>query len=121
MARFKSHRRGGNSAHNAALILALTAATGLAIVPATHGAAYSITGLGFLAGGSASYGYGINASGQVVGPAAISGNRYDRHAFLYSAGAMADLGTLGGTYSYASGINASGQVVGGAQTSSGAY
>ena len=42
------------------------------------------------------------------------------HAFLYSNGTMADLGTLpGGSVSAAHGINASGQVVGYADTSSG--
>jgi probable HAF family extracellular repeat protein len=42
------------------------------------------------------YGTGINASGQVMGYAATSGNAAE-HAFLYSNGTMADLGTLGGT------------------------
>jgi probable HAF family extracellular repeat protein len=53
--------------------------------------------------------YGINASGQVVGQAETSNGL---HAFLYSSGSMADLGTLGGSSSSAYGINSRGQVVG---------
>ena len=58
-------------------------------------------------------GYGINASGQVVGYSATTGNGL-AHAFLYPypGGPMQDLGTLGGNDSDAYGINASGQVVG---------
>jgi probable HAF family extracellular repeat protein len=72
-----------------------------------------MTALPTLAGGSSSYAYGINASGQVVG---WSYTFSDQHAFLYTNGAMTDLGTLGGTSSAAHGINASGQVVGEATT-----
>ena len=77
---------------------------------------YYVRDLGTL-GGSGSWASGVNASGQVVGYADVSG---DNHAFLYSssgAGTMADLGTLGGSWSSASGTNASGQVVGSSQTS----
>jgi probable HAF family extracellular repeat protein len=75
---------------------------------------YSVTDLGSL-GGSSSYAYGINDSGQVVGYSLTAGNALD-HAFLYSGGTMNDLGTLGGNFSYAYGINNSGQVVGVAAT-----
>ena len=71
---------------------------------------YTVTDLGTL-GGTDSYAYGINASGQVVGYCHTTGNAAD-HAFLYSGSTMTDLGTLGGTDSYANGINDSGQVVG---------
>ncbi len=64
--------------------------------------------LGKLAGATYSYAYGINNNGQVVG---WSGN-----AFLYSGGAMTNLGTLPGqgSFSKAFGINDSGQIVGAA-------
>jgi probable HAF family extracellular repeat protein len=70
----------------------------------------TMTNLGAL-GGSESFAFGINDSGQVVGFAdASSGQSY---AFLYSNGTMAQLGTLPGDLnSEAAGINDSGQVVG---------
>jgi probable HAF family extracellular repeat protein len=68
----------------------------------------SVTQLGTL-GGVSSQAMAINASGEVAGSASLA-NGYT-HAFTYSGGSMADLGTLGGS-SYAYGINASGEVVG---------
>ncbi len=73
-----------------------------------------MTDLGTL-GGTNSYGYGINAAGQVTGNAYTTGNAATR-AFLYSNGSMTDLGTLGGTNSYGNAINAAGQVTGSAST-----
>ena len=61
-------------------------------------------------GGSASFGYGINALGQVTGNANNVGD-FPR-AFLYSNGQMQDLGTLGGSQSFGYAINDSGLVVG---------
>jgi probable HAF family extracellular repeat protein len=52
----------------------------------------------------------------VVGESALGNS--DIHAFLYSAGRMADLGTFGGTYSSAFQINSNGQVIGVASTTS---
>ena len=54
---------------------------------------------------------GINASGQIVGSAYITG-KAGQHAFLFSGGSLKDLNTLGGLGSSATGVNASGQVVG---------
>jgi probable HAF family extracellular repeat protein len=73
---------------------------------------YSVT----VVGTADSAGYGINASGQVVGYLATSGGQ---HAFLYNNIATLDLGTLGGSTSVAWGINDAGQVVGGAQDPAG--
>jgi probable HAF family extracellular repeat protein len=84
-------------------------------------ARYSVTDLGTL-GGFWSEPFGINASGQVVGGAAVySVQPYGPgHAFLYSEGMMTDLGTLlGVSTSAAYGLNASGQVVGYASNSGG--
>jgi len=66
---------------------------------------YNILDFGTLGGGY-SKGYGINASGQVVGDS-------DGRAFVTDqAGHMIDLGASGADNSYGLGINASGQVVG---------
>lgn len=74
-------------------------------------AGYSITGLGTL-GGSTSYAYDINSSGQIVGESDITGNTAS-HAFVYSSGVMTDLGTLAGTTgSYAVAVNNNGQIIG---------
>lgn len=62
-------------------------------------------------GGTNSYGYAINNSGQVTGLSDMSGDAAS-HAFLYSNGAMADLGSLGGIDSSGYGINNTGQVTG---------
>ena len=55
---------------------------------------FTITDLGTL-GGSISYAYGINDSGQVAGWSYLAGNSA-WHAFLYDGTVMKDLGTLGG-------------------------
>src|SRR3989344_3471563 len=95
----------------AAAALSVAALSLVATTPA-WAVAYTITDLGTLGGiDNASYAYGINASGQVVGASyapASSGTR----AFLYSGGVMTNLGDLGGNGSVAYGINNNGQVVG---------
>jgi probable HAF family extracellular repeat protein len=70
-------------------------------------------------GGSSSYAYGINNNGQVVG---YSYTPYYGlyHTFLYSGGAMTDLGPPY-DYSEALGINNNGQVVGYCLTTTGYY
>jgi probable HAF family extracellular repeat protein len=60
---------------------------------------------------------GINSSGDVSGYY-ISGGQ--NHAFLYSGGVAAGLGTLGGSSSYAFGLNDAGQVVGESRVAGGA-
>lgn len=74
---------------------------------------YSVT----VVGTADSVGYGINASGQVVGYLTTLGG--DQHAFLYNNISTLDLGTLGGITSVAYGINDAGQVVGGAENLAG--
>ena len=73
-----------------------------------------MTDLGTLAGYPNSSAWGINNSGQVVGNACLTGQQ-TCHAFLYSGGAMSDLGSLGGGTLInlsALAINDSGQIVG---------
>ena len=61
-------------------------------------------------GGTSSYAYGINDSGQIVGSISTTSGT---SATLWSNGTITDLGALGGgSYSTAIGINASGQVSG---------
>ncbi len=73
-------------------------------------------------GGTNSYGYGINAAGQVTGASDTTGDSAT-HAFLWkpslpngTSGTIHDLGSLGGTESNGSAINASGQVSGSSLT-----
>jgi len=62
-------------------------------------------------GGSSSFAYDINSSGQVVGDSRTAANQI--HAFVYtSSGGMHDLGTMGGGYSVARAVNDHGEIVG---------
>jgi probable HAF family extracellular repeat protein len=73
-------------------------------------------------GGTNSYGYAINSSGQVTGASDRTGDS-KTHAFLWKpstpngiSGTMFNLGSLGGTESNGGAINASGQVSGSSLT-----
>jgi len=85
------------------------------------GASGTMHDLGTL-GGTFSFAWDINASGQVTGDADTTDDDAN-HAFLWTptvpggaTGTMHDLGTLGGAWSDGSGINDLGQVAGSAQT-----
>jgi probable HAF family extracellular repeat protein len=90
--------------------------------PTTPGSASgTMHDLGTL-GGSGSFGWDINASGQVAGYSDTTDD-VATHAFLWKpampngvSGTMHDLGSLGGTESEGSGINDSGQVTGSSLT-----
>ena len=99
---------------NGSPLVGLRFAVGLLLVAAADDAwgqaAYTVTDLGTLSGGTLSAAYGINDNGQVVGFAGTSGGA--QHAFFYCGG-MHDLGTLIiGSSSLATAINTSGQIVG---------
>src|SRR5205807_148331 len=80
-------------------------------VAAPRASAANLIDLGTL-GGPVSIAYGINDVGQIVGTSATASGT--SHAFLWSNGTMADLGSLGSMGpSDGRGINNRGQVVGG--------
>jgi probable HAF family extracellular repeat protein len=98
-------RRNTGAVSLAALLL--TVATSPAFAQHT----VTLTDLGTL-GGSSSFAYGVNDSGDVVGEGFLP-NDSTSHAFLWHRGVMVDLGTLAGdTRSAAFDINNRGQVVG---------
>lgn len=84
--------------------VALAAASGSAFAQTT----YRLTDLGTL-GGNSSYGFAINASGQVTGSAYTADGV--EHPFLWDGTTMQDL-TLGGSSGVGIAINASSQVTG---------
>src|SRR5258708_5239624 len=96
------------------MVLLLTAAASLCVAQT-----YTVTDLGTLPGGSASGAKAINVRGEITGWA--YSNSTVSNVFLYSNGAMTNLGTLGGTTGVGNGINKSGQVAGYSTTASGTY
>ena len=67
-------------------------------------------------GGPFSAANAVNARGQVVGSASLSGGLAS-HAFSWTrAGGMVDLGTIGGTHSEAVAVNTRGDAVGSSYT-----
>ncbi|MEQ1601462.1 MAG: PEP-CTERM sorting domain-containing protein [Methylophilaceae bacterium] len=80
------------------------------IALSANAVSYTFADLGTL-GGSISTASAINASGQVVGYAYLTGD-LTKHATLWNGTIATDLGALGGIESEAKGINESGQVVG---------
>ena len=82
---------------------------GVGVSPLAN-AAYVFADLGTL-GGTTSFAYAINNSGQVAGWSNSTGNTA-YHATLWNGTTATDLGTLGGTSSGAYAINNSGQVAG---------
>lgn len=83
---------------------------------------YTVTNLGTL-GGIDSIAYGLNDLGQVVGSSTIANG--ESRAFVYSAGAMTNLGVIGAyasgapAYSVARSINNAGTIVGTSSSASG--
>ena len=78
------------------------------VAPAHAAASFTITDLGTL-GGSASWSYGINNSGQIAGSARITAGT--QHAALWTGGTPADLGS-GSAISQANDLNNNGVAVG---------
>ncbi|HEX4146473.1 MAG TPA: hypothetical protein VHY91_23435 [Pirellulales bacterium] len=95
---------------NIVLIVAAVAALGTS--PSVQATEYSVTYLGNLSSQwEESYGWAINASGQVIGSSQVSGP--DEEGFVWNSGSgIQGLGSLGGSRSDAYGINSSGTIVG---------
>src|SRR4051812_10944340 len=68
---------------------------------------YTVTEIGTF-GGPFSDAHGLNASGRVVGTAAVSDTASHAFLFDYNGAALTDLGTLGGANSSAYDINDAG-------------
>jgi probable HAF family extracellular repeat protein len=69
--------------------------------------------------GISGYGVAINNAGQVAGGYNTSSGLL--HAFVWTSGNLADLGTLGGTWSSVNSLNFNGQAAGTSSTASGAF
>ena len=91
-------------------ILAIAIVTISVAAPAQQ---YTLVQLGTF-GGTNSFAYSVNNSGQVAGEANLPGD-LSAHAYVYENGSKTDLGTLGGGASRALSINDSGQLTGDAE------
>ena len=100
------------------ILISIAAGSLLAALAIAQQPRYTITDLGTL-GGTYSYGFGINAAGEVAGGAAtkFQTGGLSETAFLWHQGTMINLGTLGGLNSAAGGPNASGVAAIGSETS----
>ncbi len=108
----------GINSHGQSVGWAITSRNLVDSLATTHACLFDATGkaidLGTL-GGRDSQAFGINAGGQIVGGSLRADK--NRHAFLYAAGKMTDLGTLpGGNFSLAYAISDAGTVVGISET-----
>jgi len=96
-------------------LLALAMSVAGVARPARAEILYTLKDLGTLPGGNFSQGFGVNASGQVVGDSLTASGA--THAFLYSGGQMLDLNSLiapgsGFTLEIAYGISDTGYITG---------
>ncbi len=111
-----------------ALLLALSGYVASSLIAGAPAAAatttYTMTDLGSL-GDGVTYGFGINATGEVVGRSYLAKTvpttgcppthkcvTHPADPFSWIAGKMTDLGTLGGTFSEALAVNRTGDIVG---------
>jgi probable HAF family extracellular repeat protein len=76
--------------------------------PAVAAPRYTITDLGTLVGGTASFASAINDRGEIVGSSTVGGNDI---AFVYREGTMSGLGSAGQTRSTALDINNLGEIL----------
>jgi len=81
---------------------------------------YTVTDLGTAPGMDWSVAHAINTAHQITGASGKSNSNLSG-VFLYSNGAMTNLGTLGGSTGVGNGINSSGQIAGYSQNASGTY
>ena len=107
-------------------VVCLLALALLPFAPARRGTAqapgYTVTDLGTLGNGAGeqSRAFGLDECGRVVGESqAVAGSSAPFRPFLWSNGALTDLGTLGGSSGTANALNQSGTVIGSALTSGG--